>query len=137
MINIRLTLFKVKCMPLVYPRLQWQYEGAESLLNHSVCMLLRAASFSQLQGSSQHFITSLPVCAGGMLVTPVRGHLVLMVILLPGVVHICHQAVLLLQAGNCLSGGRRHIPKVFLEMFSCSFNNESLFYDLLIIWSYI
>lgn len=93
-------------------------------------MLLRAASFSQLQGSSQYCITSLSVCAGDMLVTPVRGHLV--IVLLWGVVPIHHQAAFLLQAGNCLSGGRSHIPKVFLEMFSFNFNNESLFYDVLI-----
>lgn len=47
-------------------------------------------------------------------------------VLLPGIVPICHQAALLLKAGNCLSGGRSHIPKVFLD------NKESLFYDLLI-----
>lgn len=125
MINIRLALFKVKCMPLVNPRLQRQYEGAKSLLNQSTDMLLRAASFSQLQGSSQYCITSLPVCVGSIWVTPVGGHLVVVVVvvvvvLLPGIVPICHQAALLPKAGNCLSGGRSHIPKVFLEMFSFS-----------------
>lgn len=136
MINIRLALFKVKCMPLVNPRLQRQYEGVKSLLNQSTDMLLRAASFSQLQGSSQYCITSLPVCVGSIWVTPVGGHLVVVVVvvvvLLLGIVPICHQAALLLKAGNCLSGGRSHIPKVFLEMFSFSFNRKSLFYDLLI-----
>lgn len=131
MTNIRFTLFKVKFMLLVNPRLQWQYEGAKSLLNQSTDMLLRAASFSQLQGSSQYCITSLPVCVGSMWVTPVGGHLMVVVgVLLPGIVPICHQAALLLKAGSCLSGGRSHIPKVFLEIFS--FNKESLFYGLLI-----
>lgn len=37
---------------------------------------------------------------GGMLLTPVGGCLVLVVVLLPGVVPICHQAALLLQASQ-------------------------------------
>lgn len=129
MINIMLALYKVKCMLLVHPGLQWQYEGAKSLLNWSKEMLLRAVSFSRLQGSSQYCIRSLPGCA--------RWHVAHSSWRMPcaggsTTPRCCSHLSSSSSSASGLSGGRSHIPKVFLEMLSFSFNNESQFYDLLI-----